>query len=336
MSGSQNNTNQNQYGNLEYALGGYVSNSPPLGGMAGPAAYAPADFLDAQELQPLGAAFDIGGHGSNTPYSTAVNAMIHKHMDEIKGRTATLLNLPSGWKRRLRDFLSAKNNDLLDFMKLSVASHNVLGPGEVLLRRFGNPQVAPNHASVRDMVMDVSGGVEATMLELNEQLDQFKADGNLTNYANQTRVIFDNYKEAADNVLKQQNVLKSKLDKLDRVQSRISGLLEIDGNEKYAPLMESVESYLKKVYEDNKIEQEYMNLVTAYRRFAALRDIVTMSRSILSYESEPLCSICLAETVAYVITPCGHTLCQTCMRRQTNQCFFCRGTIRDKIKMYFT
>ncbi|NBP65815.1 MAG: RING-HC finger protein [Bacteroidetes bacterium] len=320
----------------EYPLGGYVSNSPPLGGMAGPAAYAPADFLDAQELQPLGVTFDVGGHGSTIPYTTAVNAMIHKQTDEIKGRCAALLNMPSGWKKRLRDFLSVKNNELLDFMKLSVPSHSVLGPGEVLLRRFGNPQVVPNHASVRDMVMDISGGVETTILELNEQLDHFKADGNLTNYANQTRVIFESYKEAGDEVLKQQNLLRTKLDKLDRVQTRISGFLEIDANDTYGALMESVENYLKKIYEDNKIEEDYMNLIKAYRRFATLRDVVTMSRSILSYESEPLCSICLAETVAFVITPCGHTICQTCMRRQTNQCFFCRGPIRDKIKMYFT
>lgn len=312
------------------------SQSPELHGMAGPTSYAPADFLDAQELQPLGAVFDIGGHGSATPYSSAVNSMIHKHTEEIKGRATTLLHLPSGWKRRLRDFVSTKNNELLDFLKLNVPSHNVLGPGEILLRRFGNPQVSPNHVSVRDMVMDLSGAAEATLADLNSHLEQFKADGNLTNYANQTRVIYEDYKEAGDEVLKQQLALKQKLDKLDRIQNRISGLLEVDANDKYQPLMESVEQYLKKVYQDCEIEQEYTKLVTAYRRFATLRDVVTMSRSLLSYESEPLCSICLNEPVTYAITPCGHTLCQTCMRRQSNQCFFCRGPIRDKIKLFFS
>jgi hypothetical protein len=262
--------------------------------------------------------------------------MIHKHTEEIKGRATALLHLPSGWKRRLRDFVSTKNNELLDFLKLNVPSHNVLGPGEILLRRFGNPQVTPNHVSVRDMVMDVSGAAEATLADLNSHLEQFKADGNLTNYANQTRVIYEEYKEAGDEVLKQQLALKQKLDKLDRIQNRIAGLLEVDANDKYQPLMESVEQYLKKVYQDCEIEQEYTKLVTAYRRFATLRDVVTMSRSLLSYESEPLCSICLNEPVTYAITPCGHTLCQTCMRRQSNQCFFCRGPIRDKIKLFFS
>ena len=196
--------------------------------------------------------------------------------------------------------------------------------------------MTPNHVSVRDMVMDLSGAAEATLADLNSHLEQFKADGNLTNYANQTRIIYEEYKEAGDEVLKQQLALKQKLDKLDRIQNRISGLLEVDANDKYQPLMESVEQYLKKVYQDCEIEQEYTKLVTAYRRFATLRDVVTMSRSLLSYESEPLCSICLNEPVTYAITPCGHTLCQTCMRRQSNQCFFCRGPIRDKIKLFFS
>jgi DNA repair ATPase RecN len=196
--------------------------------------------------------------------------------------------------------------------------------------------VNPNHASVRDMVMDISGATEATLAELNSQLDQFKADGNLTNYANQTRVIFEEYRNAGDEILKQQNLLKNKLDKLDKLQNRISGILELDINDKYHPLMKSVEEYLKKVYEEYQIETEYKKLVDAYRRFATLREVVTMSRSILLHESEPLCAICLNESIVYAIHPCGHTLCQTCMRRQANQCFFCRGTIRDKIKLFFS
>jgi hypothetical protein len=310
--------------------------SPVLGGITGPGAYSPADFLDAQELQPLGAAFDIGGHGSSTPYSNAVNSMIHKQTEEMKGRASALLHLPSGWKRRLREFLSTKNNELLDFMKLSVPSHNVIGPGEILLRRFGNPQVTPNHVSVRDIVMDISGAGEKTLEELNSLLDQFKSDGNLTNYANQTRVIFDEYKAAGEEVLRQQTAVKIKLDKLDRIQSRISGILEIEPNEKYLPLMETVEEYIKKLYTDCNFEDDYKKLMDAYRRFASLRDVVTMARTILSHETEPLCSICLNETIAFAITPCGHTLCQTCIRKQSNQCFFCRGPIRDKIKLYFT
>ena len=308
--------------------------SPEIGGMSGPSGFAPADFDDA--LQPLGAMFDVGGHGSSTPYLNAVNSMVHKATDEARGRAAALLNLPGGWKRRLRDFISAKNNELLDFLKLTVPSHAVLGPGEVLLRRFGNPQVTPSHPSVRDMVMDISGAGEATLAELNGLLKSTGEADTLTNYANQTRMIYDEYRIAGDAVLLQQNLLKAKLDKLDKIQYRITGLLEIDPTEKYQPLMEASEAYLKKIFEDNKIEEEYNKLLEAYRRFITLRDVVSMSRALNSYESEPVCSICLNETVSYAITPCGHTLCNTCVKKQNGQCFMCRNHIKDKVRIYFS
>jgi hypothetical protein len=262
--------------------------------------------------------------------------MVHKASDEAKGRAAALLNLPNGWKRRLRDFISVKNNELLDFLKLSVPSHAVLGPGEVLLRRFGNPQVTPNHPSVRDMVMDISGASETVIADLNALLKNTGEADTLTNYANQTRIIYEEYRNAGDAVLLQQNLLKAKLDKLDRIQNRVTGLLEIDPTEKYEPLMEASEAYLKKIFEDNKIEEEYTKLLHAYRRFITLRDVVSMSRALIAYESEPLCSICLNETVGYALSPCGHTLCNTCVKRQNGQCFMCRNTIKDRVKIFFS
>jgi len=310
-----------------------MSYSPSLGGMAGPSGFSPADFADAEEMRPIGAVFDVGGHGVSNPYSAAVTSIIHKHTYEIKRSTAEKLNMPAGWKKRLREFMTTKNNDLLDFLKLSAPSHPTLGAGEVLLRRFGNPQVSPSHASVRDIVFDVSG--EDVLSDLEVAMKVVHKEGILKDYANQTRVIYEEYSKAGDEILTQQNALKVKLEKLDRIQGRVTNLFEIDPNEKYEPLMISAEEYLKKIYEENKIEEEYKKLIQAYRRFAMLRDVVTMSRSLLAQESEPICSICLNESVAYTLTPCGHTFCQTCVRRQSGQCFMCRVPIRDKVKLYF-
>ena len=311
-----------------------MSYSPELGGMAGNGAFAPADFGDADEARPLGAVFDIGGNGSSTPYSSAVGAIVTKHMSEIKGKLEASLNLPSGWKKRLRDFMMQKNNDLMDFLKVSVPSHPVLGPGEILLRRFGNPNVSPTHPSVRDMLMDASGA--DVIADINGMIDSFKSEGGLKDYANHTRLIYEEYRRAGDEVLAQQMALKVKLDKLDRVQGKITSLFEIDPNDKYKELMEASEGYLKKVYEENQIEEDYKKLIEGYRRFACLRDVVSMSRALLQQETEPICSICLNETVSFAITPCGHTFCQTCIRRQNGQqCFICRSAIREKVKLFF-
>jgi hypothetical protein len=96
-----------------------------------------------------------------------------------------------------------------------------------------------------------------------------------------------------------------------------------------------MEGYLAKVFHDNVIEENYKKLIGAYRRFAVLRDVVTMSRSLLLQESEPICGICLAESVTFALTPCGHTYCQTCVRRQHAQCFMCRAAFKEKVKLFF-
>lgn len=303
------------------------------GGMdtaAGP--YAPADFVDANEISP--AVFDIGGNGSATPYSNAVNAIVTKNHDEIKNKVVSAMNLANTWKRRLRDFMSKKNNELLEFLARAVPAHPVLGPAELLLRKFGNPQVTPTHASVRDMIIDISGA--SAIEELNASLLSVSGTSPLKDYAAQTVVIYDQYKEAGDAVLKAQQSLKCKLDKLDRIQGKISVLFEIEPNEKYEPLLKANEEYLQKIFDDSQIEEDYNAVIQAYRRFITLRDVVTMSRSAGLQEKEPLCSICLEESVSYTLTPCGHTFCQVCVRRQTNQCFICRTNVKERVRLYFS
>ena len=306
-------------------IGGSISSPWP--------GFAPADFSDANDARPPGAVFDIGGHGLSAPYSSAVNAIVQKHMDEVRASTYARIQLPGQWKKRLSEFLRTKNNSLLDFLSLSLKSHSVLGPGETLLQRFGNPQVTPNHPSVKDIILDISG--EDVLADIRGLLAKEITDDPLTTFHAQTTLIYEEYRKAGDAILEQQTALKGKLEKFDRIQGRLTQLFDIEPNEKYEELLTATEGYLKKVFEENGIEGAYKQLIAAYRRFVALREIVVTSRSLLAQESEPLCSICLDESVKYVLTPCGHTLCQTCMRRQNSSCFMCRETIRDKVKIFF-
>ena len=295
--------------------------------------FASADFGDADESIPTGVMFDIGGNGQATPYSSAVTSILDKQFDEMRGKTVAVLNTSSTWKRRFRDFMSKKNNELLDFLKVTVPHHPVFGPGEILLRRFGNPQVTPAHPSVKDMVLDVSG--TSAVDDINAILATKGGDSPLKDYMAQTIAIYEIYRTSGDEALKAQQNLNAKLGKLDRIQGKISGLFDIESNDVYEPLMQANEAYLKKVFEDTSIESDYNELVKSYRKFIAIRETATSARAILSHESEPLCSICLEESVSYTLNPCGHTFCQTCIRRQAGVCFICRTHIKDKLKIYF-
>lgn len=299
------------------------------------ASAAEADFEDAEDSRPLAAALDIGGYGSSTPYSIPVNAIVAKHTEDVRAKTLSILNLPADWKKKLRHFINSKNTELLDFLKVDVPSHPVMGPVEVLLRRFGNPRVTSSHPSVRDFVFDISGA--DYIAELNASLEEVRgSETGIKAHLLCTQYLYDQYKNAGEAIIRQQTALKNKLDKLDNIQKGLLGVFAIDPNTKYEPLMQATEEYLKMVFEDNRIADDYSELIEAYRKFIALKDVVHMLRASNSSENEPLCCICLTNTVTYVLSPCGHTFCEGCVRRQSNQCPICRATMRDRIRMYFS
>jgi len=72
-----------------------------------------------------------------------------------------------------------------------------------------------------------------------------------------------------------------------------------------------------------------------YSKFIYLKDILKTIRTIDLAEKEPLCSVCLCESVGYAFVPCGHTFCMTCIKRQSISCGICRTNIRDRVKLYF-
>jgi hypothetical protein len=293
-------------------------------------AYSPADFQDAEETRPACITFDIGGHGSTTPFTLAVNNMITKGVDEQKARG---LMLHQGWKKKMKDFMSQKNNELLEFLQMPLKEHPVLGRGEVLLKRFGNPQVSPNHPSVKDIVIDMSGA--DVLAEINAALEGLPSDSPMKDLMTQSRYVYERYREAGEEVVKCQNLLRSKLDKLDSIQTKLIGLFDIETNDEYQGLMESVEKYLGSIYKENQIETDFKALLSAYRRFALLREAIDQLRYPYKAETDPMCSICIQEPVSFVISPCGHTFCSSCIKRQNSHCFMCRGNIKDRIKFYF-
>jgi len=294
--------------------------------------FSPANFLDAEEFRPTSAVFDVTGNGSVTPYSDAVNGLIQTNMNEIKNKLSSTVTLPGGWKKRLHGFLSQKNTDLLKFLGLSVKDHSTLSNGDNILRKFGTIHYSVN-STLKSVILDGSG--VDIIGEINAQLLSLRKGTALEDYTSAVTFIFNEYRQAGEDTLRYESQLKDKLDVLDKIQGKLSGIVDLDKNELYSPLMEATEAYLGKMYDSYSIEESYKGFIASYRRFIALRDIVSLTRIVDTSESDPLCVICLNESVSYVLTPCGHTYCGTCIKKQYSACFLCRGIIRDRVKIYF-
>jgi len=293
--------------------------------------YSPAAWGDADQDRPLNAYFDMTGTGLSNAYSVMVENVITKAVDEMKHKHVS--HVPYGWKKRLRDFMMTKHEKLLDCIQVSAASHPTISRLDHLFQKFGITNFYPGGATVKAIVADLSGS--DMIAELNQELSLIRRDSLLETHTEQMKFMFEKYREVAEKILELESDILSKLHTFDRLQGRLVGLFEVDQSESYDGMMEGVEKYLGTLFEKNNFSSAYKNLLEAYRRFISLREIILMGRSRDLIEKEPLCSICLQEGVAFAVVPCGHTFCATCSKRQATNCYICRGTVKEKVKLFF-
>lgn len=289
--------------------------------------YAPANFPDASDTTPYEFSNSV-----DAPYSIAIANSITKHYSELKEKHPVHI-IEGQWKRKFREFLVTKNNKILEFLTCKLKNHPVLGPSEHFFQKFGKSSVNFNTQTIKDIVYDLSG---QNGLDEYDALSISKGFLSLEKYAMQTKDILDRYKECVDAILKSESKLKSKLEILDVVHTKLNGFSNISVNENYNPMMESIEKYLTQVFEDCKIEEDYNELIEHYRKFMYLRDIIRVIRSKESCEKEPLCNICFEDTISFAFVPCGHTYCSKCVKRQLSTCAVCRTQVRDRVRLYFS
>jgi hypothetical protein len=306
--------------------------SLPLGNTTDITGFSPADFEDAEDTRPLEIQMDITGTGTLIPYSQLVNNVLQRHTMEIKEKTLNPSPPPANWKRRFREFMGAKNEDLVNFLKKPLDSGSALSRAEVFLQKFGRSDFSATHPSLQYTFLDISGTTFAKQIE-----DELKTIGPSTpkEILDQVRYLYDMYRVAGEECQKHESALKLRLDILDKTYQKIIGFCDLPVDEDTEKLAEAVQGYVKRTLEDNRIEESYKAAVEAYRRFAALKETIQFLRFTDLTEKEPLCSICLNESVTFALVPCGHTFCGTCMKRQSHSCYMCRATIRDRVKLYF-
>lgn len=306
--------------------------SLPLGNSTDITGFSPADFEHAENLHGLETQMDITGTATFTPYSQLVNNVLQRHTTEIKEKSVNPSATPAHWKRRFRDFLVTRNEDLVNYLKKPLDSGTALGRAELFVKKFGRADFHPTHPSLQTTFLDASG--VSMMPQIEEEL-RTVGPSSPKEIQEQVRFLYDKYREAGDDCLKHENILKLRLDVLDKLYQKVLGFYELPVNEDTERLAASIETYMKKLMDEHKIEEEYTKTVEAYRRFAALKETIQFFRFTELQEKEPLCSICLTESVTFALSPCGHTLCGTCMKRQTNTCYMCRAHIRERLKLYF-
>jgi hypothetical protein len=305
------------------ALGSY---SPSISG------YAPADFLDAEDTRPPEIALDPTGTGNYQPYSTLVRNVLNRHTVEIKDRSNSIPPITLKWRNRMRDFFFHRNEELIKTLKRPLASHTLFSQTENFIRKFGRADFMPTHNSLNNVFLDNSG--VSYVPQITSEMQNI-GPATIPQLIDQIRWVYDAYRETGEQLFKKEVVLKEKVEALDSIYKKVVSFMTLHDEPESGEIAESIQKLLKRKFEENTIEQVYDEIIALYRRFYVLREIIHSLRGMDSVDKEPLCSICLNEPVAYALTPCGHTFCSTCSKRQITQCFMCRVQVKEKIKIFF-
>lgn len=271
-------------------------------------------------------------------YKTTVSNILSKHCAEIKNSTEEVTQpVASVSRKKLKELITKHNNEIFAFLARPDKTPHILGVAETIFRRYGQeaPTIRGNTANtvLRDLNLDASMNTAVT--DLDEGLKKQGASG-LEDYLKQTRWMYNQYKNIGEEVLRLETTLFQKVETLDKLNNRLPMLTSLTNNEALPELIESFSKYADTAYRSSHIEQNYKDLVEAYKKWNVCRQVITLNSIFKTDTHEAQCSICLIETVSMAIVPCGHTFCASCAKKQNTNCYICRGSIRERIKLFFT
>jgi hypothetical protein len=299
-----------------------MSNYDELGGFALSAhgfasGFSTADFQDAEEISSL------------QPIQGMVQNVLGHHLREnvISAPAQTIQ-----WRKRLREMMTQQNEKILSFLPRPVTEHSLLGPVETILRRYSiRQEVATSSIKTCRQLLDISGS--SAHQDIADALAS-KGTSSLTQIKEQISILIEMYRNTGQALMDEESRLKASLEKIDKVQKRVSTIMELQENEATPELVASLEKYLAVSFRETDIETNYKNILQLYQRHLFLREALHIFK-ITQENHEPLCPICLEDSVGTAISPCGHTFCLTCCKKMVNECGMCRGKIRDRLKLYF-
>lgn len=314
--------------NQQFLLAGY--SSPTMSG------FSPADFLDAEETRPTELLLDPTGTGSLNPYSTVVQNTLYRHLQEVREVNAPPTNVPPSWRKKLREFMTTKNEDLLSFLSKRLPESSPLHRVETFMKKYGRAEgIITNNNGNKDKFIDISGEDRVLFLEELEVQLQEQGKSKYLEVIMQVKFMIDSYRETGEKIIQLENLMKSKLDVLDKAVTKLAAVTTLGQNAAFPALIQSIQEYMNIIFEENQIEASYKELVQSYKKLFFLREALQFLWSLEGAQREPLCAICFNESIQYALVPCGHTFCATCCKRQITACYICRVNVREKIKLFF-
>jgi hypothetical protein len=272
-------------------------------------------------------------------FKSTITNILSKHCTEVKLTSDELIQpIISVSKKKLRELITKHNDEIFSFMSRPDKTPHILGLAETIFRRYGYdiPSIKGSNTSsiLRDLNLDIS--LCNVTASFDEGLKNIISDGGLDDFLKQIRWVINQYKTIGEEVLRLETVLFQKIDLLDKLHNRSSMITSLTVSDALPDLINSFSKYADSIYQTTRIEDTYKELVECYKKWNICRQIISLNNNFNNDVNGPQCAICLTDPVSCAIVPCGHTFCGNCIKKQNTTCYICRGTIRERIKLYFT
>jgi Zinc finger, C3HC4 type (RING finger) len=295
--------------------------------------FSASDLIEDDELRTID--FSLDNSVAPGPYSSVLQNIFSRHCAEIRSHAeSTLSSIHQISRKRLKDTLVKQNNDLFGFLQRPDRTPHTTGIADAIFRRYGHdiPSLhRPIQPISRELNIDISMN---TMLADIEQQLQRHGGTNILTLSAQLKWCFTQYRNAGEEILRLEAILTQKMEVLDKLHQRMPIISGLSSNDALPELIDSFSKYLEKTFQESKFEETYIQLAEVYKKWATLREIISLQQAVTD-TTEPTCSICLNEPIAFSVVPCGHTFCTGCSRKMNMNCYLCRGVIREKLKLYF-
>jgi hypothetical protein len=275
-------------------------------------------------------------------YKSTISNILSKHCAEVKLSSDDIVQpIISLSKKKLKELITRHNNEMFSFMSRPDRTPHMIGLAETIFRRYGHdvPSIKGNSSAsvLRDLNLDASMCSVTAFFDEGLKKNTSATDVlGLDDFLRQTRWMFNQYRIIGEEVIRLETVLYQKIDLLDKLNSRCPMITSLANNEVLPELIESFAKYADSIYKSTQIEDSYKDLVEAYKKWNICRQLISLHNNFRNETHDPQCSICLTDPVSMTIVPCGHTFCGNCIKKQNTTCYICRGTIRERVRLFFT
>jgi hypothetical protein len=243
------------------------------------------------------------------PYTSATHTMLTR---ANTANDVSLQPLHQIAKKRIRELVHKHTHTLFSF-------HPDIVKADAVFEKFGQP-------------IPVDTSLPLIEESLKKACD---ASGALPLLTQQLKHLFQQYKVVGEEVMRLEALLGQKTALLDKLHERQNIVMNLKNNEALPGLLEAFGLYMTEIFKEANFEATYKELVQAHKQWNFLREILSVQQ-LMSDKKDPTCSICLSEPVTHCVAPCGHTFCTGCVKRLTMSCYLCRGSVRERVKLFFT